>query len=314
MRIFFAWLTILFLLMGALPAFSAQDAPGAQNEKSLSQDALETPAQSAADGEPKSLKGAQEKTANFEEEYVEEGDADEKTQGERVAIADPLEPFNRAMYLFNDRLYFWLLKPAAQGYNVVVPEPARISIKNFFTHLAYPSRLLSLLLQADFAGAAEETGRFVINTLWGIGGLLDPAAGGELKLQRQEADLGQTLGVYGVGHGFYIVWPIWGPSSPRDTLTIVGDTFLYPPSYISPWYVNRGVWAFEKINSASLRIGDYESLISAAIDPYLAIRDAYAQYRAKDINARKTRSLLFKDHEDPTPKPGDGQKDDFLRH
>ena len=73
-----------------------------------------------------------------------------------------------------------------------------------------------------------------------------------------------------------------------------GDYFLYPVSYIYPWYINRGVWAYEKVNHASLRIGDYESLIGAAIDPYVSIRDAYIQYRMKEVNARKARSVLFK--------------------
>ena len=219
---------------------------------------------------------------------------DELFKDERITIADPIEPFNRAMHQFNDKLYFWALKPAAQGYSLIVPESARVSVKNFFSNLAFPGRFLNCALQADFAGAATELGRFTINTVWGIGGLMDPAAGKELDLQKQDVDLGQTLGVYGVGHGFYIVWPVYGPSSPRDSVTIVGDQFLYPPSYIYPWYINRGVWAYEKVNHASLRIGDYESLIGAAIDPYVSIRDAYIQYRMKEVNARKARSVLFK--------------------
>jgi phospholipid-binding lipoprotein MlaA len=220
--------------------------------------------------------------------------ADDTFKSERVEIADPIEPFNRAMYHFNDKMYFWVLKPVAQGYNTVVPEPARIGVKNFFSNLGFPARFLSLLLQADFSGAATELGRFTINTLWGVGGMLDPSSGKELNLVKQDADLGQTLGVYGIGHGFYIVWPIYGPSSPRDTLTIAGDRFLYPVSYIDPWYAWLGVWSYEKINYASLRIGEYESLKGAAIDPYISMRDAYIQYRLKEIKERKTKSLLFK--------------------
>jgi phospholipid-binding lipoprotein MlaA len=219
---------------------------------------------------------------------------DEPFKEERVTIADPIEPFNRAMHQFNDKLYFWALKPVARGYNTVVPEPARISVKNFFSNLRFPARFLSCLLQTDFSGAATELGRFTINTVWGVGGLFDPSAGKELDLHEQDTDLGQTLGVYGVGHGFYIVWPFYGPSSPRDSVTIIGDQFLYPPSYFYPWYVSLGVWSYEKINNVSLRIGDYESLIGAAIDPYVSIRDAYIQYRLKDVKARKAKSLLFK--------------------
>jgi len=229
-------------------------------------------------------------------------DYDEDTfKEERVEIADPIEPFNRAMYLFNDKLYFWALKPVAQGYKVVVPEPARISVKNFFFNMGFPVRFLSCLLQADFSGAANEFGRFGINTIWGVGGLLDPSSNKELDLQKQETDLGQTLGVYGVGHGFYIVWPILGPSSPRDTVDIAGDYFLYPVSYVYPWYAGIGVRSYEIVNSTSLRIGDYESLQEAAIDPYVALRDAYIQYRLKKVKARKARSLIFKDEETSAP-------------
>ena len=226
---------------------------------------------------------------------------DDTFKEERIEIADPIEPFNRVMYHFNDKLYFWALKPVAQGYKVVVPEPARISVKNFFSNLGFPVRFLSCLLQADFSGAASEFGRFGINTIWGIGGLLDPSSGKELDLQKQETDLGQTLGVYGVGHGFYIVWPILGPSSPRDSVDIAGDYFLYPVSYINPWYAGIGVRSYEIINSTSLRIGDYESLQEAAIDPYVAVRDFYIQYRLKKVKARQERSLIFKAEETGAP-------------
>jgi phospholipid-binding lipoprotein MlaA len=211
---------------------------------------------------------------------------DEIKGGEAVAIADPLEPFNRAMHHFNDKLYFWLLKPVAQGYSNVVPERARVSVGNFFSNLGFPARFLNCLLQADFRGAATEFGRFSINTIWGIGGLMDPAAGKDLDLRKQDADLGLTLAYYGVGHGFYLVWPVFGPSSPRDSLTILGDYFLYPVSYLNPWYYGLGTKSLQIVNETSLRIGDYESLKDAAIDPYVAFRDAYLQYRLKKVKGR----------------------------
>jgi len=226
------------------------------------------------------------------DEYKNEDDLDyanDKSKDEKAEIADPLEPVNRVTHQFNDKLYFWALKPVAQGYKAVVPEPARIGVKNFFSNLGFPARFLSCLLQTDFSGAATEAGRFTINTVWGIGGLLDPSSGKELNLQSQDTDLGQTLGVYGVGQGFYIVWPILGPSSPRDTISIAGDYFLSPVSYISPWYAWLGVRTYEEVNATSLRIGDYEALKEAAIDPYVAFRDAYIQYRLKKVEARKAK-------------------------
>jgi len=223
-------------------------------------------------------------------DYTEEATGAAKEE-QAPAIADSIEPFNRAMFEFNDKLYFWLLKPVAQGYKTVVPEGARVSVKNFFANLGFPIRFVSCLLQADVSCAATEVGRFTVNTVWGIGGLMDPAAGKDLNLQKQDVDLGQTLGVWGVGQGFYIVWPFVGPSSARDSIDIAGEYFLYPLSYtsaIAPWYVWPIVRSYEEVNSTSLRIGDYEALKEAAIDPYVAVRDAYVQYRWKKVKKKGT--------------------------
>jgi len=214
-------------------------------------------------------------------------------ENEKATIADPLEPFNRAMFQFNDKLYFWVMKPIAQGYSKVVPEKARVSVGNFYTNLSFPIRFVNSLLQANFERAASELGRFIINTVWGIGGLLDPAASKEIDLKKQKADFGQTLGVYGVGQGFYIHWPVFGPSSPRDTVGMVGDTFLYPSVYFGAWEVWAGSRVIERTNDASLHIGDYEAMKEAAIDPYVAVRDAYVQYRLKMIK-----------HQGGPPPPG----------
>jgi len=221
-------------------------------------------------------------------EYYGGGEEEEIT-----TIADPLEPFNRAMYHFNDKLYFWILKPVAQGYGKVVPETGRAGIKRFFANLGFPKRFVSCLLQADFGGAVTEVGRFTINTLWGVGGFLDPAASEQLKLRQQNADLGQTLGIYGIGQGFYIVWPGLGPSSLRDSIDIPGEYFLYPVSYLDLWYEGLSVRGVREVNNVSLRIGDYEALKKAAIDPYVSIRNAYIQYRRHQVKEREKKSALI---------------------
>ena len=240
----------------------------------------------------KSEKGSLDNDASLD--YTEEVKEEEK-----VTIADPIEPFNRAMFEFNDKLYFWLLKPVAQGYKAVVPEDARVSVKNFFSNLGFPMRFVSCLLQADISCAATEVGRFTVNTIWGIGGLMNPASSKDLNLQKQDVDLGQTLGVWGVGQGFYIVWPLVGPSSARDSIVIPGEYFLYPPSYmgeIAAWYVWPIIRSYEEVNRTSLRIGDYEALKEAAIDPYVALRDAYVQYRWKKVKMKKGAQI-----EEPAP-------------
>jgi phospholipid-binding lipoprotein MlaA len=247
----------------------------------------QTPAPSEKDGikpAPAAPAGAERRSAVGGEygDYSEEGPSEEE---EKTAIADPLEPFNRAMFQFNDKLYFWVLKPVAQAYSKAVPESARISVRNFFSNLSFPIRFINCLLQADPGCAATEVGRFGMNTIWGIGGFLDPASSKDINLAKQNRDFGQTLGVYGLGQGFYVDWPILGPSSARDTIGLVGDAFSYPPTYFNPWDVWAGARVYDKVNSVSLSIGDYESLIEAAIDPYVAVRNAYAQYRYKQIKA-----------------------------
>jgi phospholipid-binding lipoprotein MlaA len=247
---------------------------------------------------------AKQAEASPKAEYKTKSDdeyLDDVNNEEVITIADPIEPFNRAMYVFNDKLYFWLLKPVAQGYSKVVPEPARISVKNFFTNLGFPIRFLSYVLQADISGAATEVGRFGINTFWGIGGLMDPAAENKINLPKQDTDFGLTLGYYGVGHGFYIVWPVLGPSSPRDSVDIVGEYFLYPVSYITPWYAWLPVRSLDVVNATSLRIGDYESLQDAAIDPYVAVRDAYIQYRLKKTKGKNIKPEAAKPSPESSP-------------
>ena len=222
-----------------------------------------------------------------------EGDEDDFDYGtddvpaaEQVTIADPWEPFNRAMFTFNDRLYFWVLKPVAEGYSAVLPEPARVSVGNFFSNLRAPIRFVNCVLQANLIGASTELFRFMLNSTIGLAGLFDPAGGEKIGLLRQDEDFGQTLGTYGVGQGFYIVWPFLGPSSPRDTLGMIGDYFSYPISYLDPWEVWLAVRGYQAINDTSLQIGDYEAIKEAAIDPYLSVRNAYIQYRQKKVEER----------------------------
>jgi phospholipid-binding lipoprotein MlaA len=277
---------------GLTPGLSLASDPAGSPGKSLS---IQPAAPVKAGGTPATT--SKKPNNAVKDEYADDQsfDYDDPFAEAKVTIADPIEPINRISYLVNDKLYYWAIKPVANVYKLIVPEPARISVKQFYFNMKFPIRFVNCLLQADFSGAGIEFGRFTINTIWGIGGLLDPAAGGGINLAKQDTDFGQTLGMYGVGHGFYILWPVLGPSSPRDSVDIAGEYLLDPLSYFGPWYTGIGIRPFKIINNASLVIGEYESLQGAALDPYVAIRDAYAQYRAKAIKARKARSLIFKD-------------------
>jgi len=208
---------------------------------------------------------------------------EESVTEEAPRIADPLRPWNKAMYHFNDKFYFWVLKPVTQVYKYVAPEPLRIMCSNFFDNLRAPGRFVNNLLQWKTKAAGNEFVRFAFNSTAGLGGLAD-AAKELLYIQKSPADFGQTLGRYGIGQGFYLVWPILGPSSPRDTVGMVGDYFLYPLSYIDiPFVYSAGIYGLETVNKTSFRIGDYEALKEAAIDPYVSLRNAYFQNRKKEV-------------------------------
>lgn len=216
------------------------------------------------------------------EKSVQESKPAEEEEEESVEIADPLYVWNKGMYYFNDKFYFWLLKPVSQGYSAVVPEDMRISVSNFFYNLTTPIRFVSSLLQLKMISAGNELLRFVVNTTFGVAGLGDFGRD-KMDIKRHDEDLGQTFGHYGIGHGFYVVWPILGPSSLRDTVGLVGDAFLNPTYYVTPVHDALAITATDEVNETSLHIGDYEDIIKAAIDPYISIRDAYAQNRQKKV-------------------------------
>jgi phospholipid-binding lipoprotein MlaA len=199
-----------------------------------------------------------------------------------IQIADPIRPWNNAMYHFNDKLYFWVLKPASKGYSAVIPEDMRIAVSNFFDNVTTPIRFVSSILQLKIGDAGNELLRFVYNSTAGVCGLAD-AAKADFGVPRKKEDLGQALGSYGIGHGFYIVWPFFGPSSLRDTVGLVGDTFLDPVTYVNPLEASAGITAYDEVNTVSLHIGDYEDLKKSAVEPYVSIRDAYLQYRKKKV-------------------------------
>jgi len=215
-----------------------------------------------------------------------EGDLDvfSDLEAEEVAegVADPFEQWNRAMFLFNDKLYFWLLKPVSKGYKAVVPTPVRRGVRNFFHNITAPVRMVSALLQGKGRAASAELTGFLINSTVGVLGFGDPAKRWP-ELIPSEEDLGQTLATYGIGNGFYIVWPILGPSTLRDSVGMVGDWFLDPVWYVEPFEAYLTLWTVENVNDTSFRVGDYESLKEAAIDPYIAIRNVYIQNRKKKV-------------------------------
>lgn len=219
-------------------------------------------------------------------EYLEEEDFDYMEDEEELeGFSDPLESSNRAMFKFNDRLYLWVLNPVAKGYAYVIPEGIRISVRNVFSNIATPIRLVNSLLQGKAKPAGNEILRFGINSTFGMLGLFDVAKS-EFSIKKSDEDFGQTLGVWGAGPGIYLHWPFFGPSSTRDTVGFVGDYFLDPLNYIVPAapsierFVLRGA---EAVNKVSLSLGDYEEIKKDALDPYDAFKDIYYQYRKSKL-------------------------------
>jgi phospholipid-binding lipoprotein MlaA len=200
-----------------------------------------------------------------------------------VPVADPLEGWNRILFQVNDRLYFWVLKPVAEVYKQIAPLPVRTGVRNVFCNVTAPVRFVNCLVQGKEDEAGLEFGRFMVNSTWGVLGIFDPAKD-QLALEApKEEDMGQTLGVHGVGQGLYIVWPGLGPSTLRDSAGLVVDLFLNPVTYVKPWEVSLGIRAVRTTNETSFSLGEYEALKSSAVEPYAAIRDAYLQYRARQV-------------------------------
>ncbi|RUM91668.1 MAG: VacJ family lipoprotein [Thermodesulfatator sp.] len=223
---------------------------------------------------------AQDSSLNMEEDesYLEEWTGESGVSD----LSDPLEPVNRVFYHFNDKLYFWGIKPVCKVYNKVFPEPVRRGFKNFFSNVYTPVRAANCLLQGKVAGFWKEIARFIINTTSGYLGFRD-AAFQNYRVEKSNEDFGQTLAVYGLGNGPYLVIPFIGPTTLRDGAGIAADGYLNPPNYFLSFYEIMGKSAGEKVNDVSLRLGEYESFKETAIDPYVSIRQAYYQYRQKQI-------------------------------
>jgi phospholipid-binding lipoprotein MlaA len=199
---------------------------------------------------------------------------------------DPMERVNRAFFQFNDKLYFWFLKPVSQAYGTFIPPGLRICIRNGFDNLRFPSRFVNNVLQGKFKAAGIETGRFVINSTLGFAGFFEIAAREFDLSPPADEDTGQTLGFYGLKPGLYIVWPVFGPSTVRDSFGLAGDAFLNPLYWIpgaGDLWISVATRGGIIVNNTSLRIGQYEDFKKAALDPYVSMRQAYLQYRENDI-------------------------------
>lgn len=207
---------------------------------------------------------------------------DEFDVAEAESIFDPLSAYNRSMTRFNDGFFDWVIYPVAEGYKIILPEGGRIAVNRFFKNLFFPIRFINNVLQLKYDKAAIETGRFIINTTVGLFGFFDPAIAW-FKLKPQPEDFGQTLGFYGVGSGFHIVLPFLGPSNLRDLLGKVPDLYVTPLTYLDPVEAAYASESYRRLNDASIRMGEYQSLRKDALNLYTFLRDAYERNRVAQI-------------------------------
>lgn len=191
------------------------------------------------------------------------------------AINDPIEPFNRVMFSFNNGFIVWIMRPVEKGYRAVVPQMVRKRIGMVGDNLAYPVRLFGTLLQAKWRGALDETSRFAINSTVGVAGIFDPA--GSMGIKPWKEDFGQAFGWWGNGPGFYLVIPFLGPSSGRDGLGTIFDTAANPATYAP------GAGVFLHVNNFADRIDGYIRMIRTEQDPYYMVKELWAINRQREV-------------------------------
>ncbi len=192
--------------------------------------------------------------------------------------ADPLEPVNRAVFRFNETADRYALRPVAKVYAKVTPAPARTGIGNFFDNLQEPRNIVNAILQAKFVQASKNFGRLLLNTTAGLGGFIDVAS--DVGLEKHEEGLGQTLGYWGVGEGWYLMLPLLGPSTNRDLVGFVGDSFVNPSFYLPGRYDVYAISA-NAVNLVNVRANllSADGLLQQQFDRYLFVRTAYLQQR-----------------------------------
>lgn len=210
--------------------------------------------------------------------------ADSEETESPVVVHDPYEKFNRKMFALNDKIYFWVFKPVTTLYSAYFPPGVRTAVRNGFKNLLFPVRFVNCALQGKMDKAGTETARFVINSTMGVGGLFD-VADRNFSIRTDAEDFGQTLATWGAGSGPYLMVPILGPSNVRDLSGTIVDSFMDPIYYIpAPWWAPWTVDAGGVMNTVSLTGSEYEELKKSALDPYVAMRDGYGQYRKKEIS------------------------------
>lgn len=216
---------------------------------------------------------------------------------------DPFERANRATFAFNEALDRRIAKPIAKGYKRITPDVVETGVSNFFSNAAYPTVLANNLLQGKFKDALNDTGRLLLNTTLGLGGLLDPASAA--GLDRNDEDFGQTLGRWGVGSGAYLMLPLLGPYTIRDGFGSLIDEFTEPRQYLSDDSTRLSLWAAVQLEKRA-RLLEADALLAQAGDRYVLVRSAYLQrreFQVLDGDVPVDESLQLEFDDEPAAEP-----------
>jgi len=206
----------------------------------------------------------------------------EASELDETADYDPWQPFNETMFSFNhDVLDRWLVKPVATAWDTVVPRPARRAFARAIDNLDMPRRLVNNVLQFRPLGAGREVGRFLVNSTVGVAGLFDVAS--SIDLEKSDADTGQTLALYGLGPGPYLVLPTMAPATVRDAIGTTADGMLDPLGFFLPFVANEVKSIVTAINERSLQLQTFANVEESVLDLYSAARNGYLQRRRAAI-------------------------------
>jgi len=230
-------------------------------------------------------------------------------QAENSSERDPWEGFNRKIFVFNDTLDFYVLKPVATGYDWAMPNPLQNGVSNFFNNIGEFRTILNDLLQLKLAQAGLDTTRFLVNTTVGVFGFID--IGSRIGLDRHDEDFGQTLGYWGVGSGPYLVLPFLGPNTVRDTAGFVPDYYISPYQAIEHERTKYSLRALEVVDLRA-NLLELEKLVAG--DRYTFFRDAYLQRRDFEVSDGKLSDDFLEDDDlfdDAGPDDGEPGSEDF---
>lgn len=190
---------------------------------------------------------------------------------------DPWEGFNRRIFWFNDGVDVYVLEPVAKGWDWAAPEPVQTGISNFFENLRFPIRFVNDILQGKLVDSAQTFARFGINTMLGGAGFLDPAS--DIGLKQSNEDFGQTLGVWGVPSGPYLVLPFIGASNVRDTGGLVFDSAASITPFFLDGFITAGARLIDVVNTRAQFLQAVADAKEASLDYYIFVRNAYTQRR-----------------------------------